>query len=92
MKDDKQKQAEQSAREAIRASYKVFLGSLAGKDLIEHLLTLEIASQATGIKSENAEQKAFAIERIGVCYNLRTYLNDMAKPTSSQPISSAGSK
>jgi len=83
---------DKSARDAIRASYKVFMDSLAGKDLIEHLLTLEIASQATGIKAENAEQKAFAIERIGVCYNLRTYLSDMSKPAPSQSISSAGSK
>lgn len=77
---------------AIRSSYKAFLESLAGKDFLEHLVTLEATSQGDGIRAKGTEEKAFAMERIGVYYNLRTYLADMSKPALSQSVRSAGSK
>lgn len=77
---------------AIRSSYKAFLDSPAGKDFLAHLVTLEADSQGKGIRTETVEGKAFAMERIGVYYNLRTYLADMSKPASSPALRSAGSK
>lgn len=77
---------------AIRSSYKAFLESLAGKDLIEHLLNIEMGAQADGVRSKAIEEKALAMERIGVSYNLRTYISDMSKPVPSQSVRSAGSK
>lgn len=79
-------------KKAVRSSYKVFLDSLAGKDFLAHLLTLEATSQGLGIQSEKVAVKAFSMERMGVYYNLRTYLADMSKPALSQPVRSAGSK
>lgn len=67
-------------KSAIRSSYKIFLESLAGRDFLEHLLTLEATTQGQGINSESMEVKAACMERIGVYYNLRTYLDDMSKP------------
>lgn len=69
---------------AVRASYKVFLDSLAGKDFLEYLLTLEVTARANGRKYETAEMKAFEMIKMDVGYGLRTYLADMSKPAPSQ--------
>lgn len=77
---------------AIRSSYKVFMESIAGKDFIEHLVTLEASAQGRGIKSEGIEQKALAMQEIGTLYHLRTFLADMSKPALSAASRSAASK
>lgn len=77
---------------AIRSSYKVFMESIAGKDFIAHLLTLEASAQGRGIKSEGIEQKALAMQEIGTLYHLRTFLSDMSKPALSPQKRSVGSK
>jgi hypothetical protein len=66
--------------------------SLAGKDFLAHLVTLEATSQGQGIRAESTEVKAHAMERIGVYYNLRTYLSDMSKPAPSAASRSAASE
>ena len=65
---------------AIRSAYKVFMDGLAGRDFIEHLLTLEMSAQREGADAPTGEQKAFAMVKIGTYYSLRTYLADMSKP------------
>lgn len=68
------------------------MDSLAGQDFLAHLVTLEASSQGEGIKTGSVESKAFAMERIGVYYNLRTYLADMSKPAPSAASRSVASE
>jgi len=79
-------------RKAIRSSYKVFMDSIAGKDFLQHLLTLEMTAQSKGIKATDVETKAMCMENIGAYYNLRTYLADMSKPAPSAAVRSAVSE
>lgn len=79
-------------KNAIRSAYKSFMDGLGGRDLLEHLLTLEMTAQGEGDKATTAEEKAFAMVKLNTCYKLRTYLADMSKPASATAVRSVSPK
>lgn len=78
-------------KNAIRSAYKSFMDGLGGRDLLEHLLTLEMTAHGEGAKG-SMEEKAFAMVKINMCYSLRTYLDDMSKPAPATAVRSVSPK
>lgn len=83
----------QDLGDGIRAAYKQFLDSPGGQDLMRYLVSIELACQAQGKRVETAELKAFEMVKIGLLYDIRTYIDNMSKPAPSpRERSSRGSK
>lgn len=76
----------------LQGQYITFLGSGAGIDLIDRLKSTEANFMMQGMKANNMEGKALAMAKMEATYSIRTMLDDLSKPASSQPVSSVGSK
>lgn len=78
--------------ETLKNGYRSFLNSPAGLDLVNRLKLAEAKYQMEGMKAKTLEEKGLAMAKIGASYEIRTMLDDLSKPASSQSISSTGSK
>lgn len=78
--------------DSVKHAYKEFLQGIGGADLIRRLISTEARYQMEGMKASSLEEKGLAMAKIGATYEIRTMLNDLSNPASSQPVGSVGSK
>lgn len=80
--------------DVTRHSWKEFLQSAGGKDLLGRFIANETQYQAEGIKAQTIEGKALAMAKIEAIYKLRTGILDIVAPkvASSPSGRSTGSK
>ena len=66
--------------EAALSAYKQFLPSAGGVDLLNRLKMTEAKYMMEGMKSATMEGKAISLSKMQACYDIRTMLDDLAKP------------
>jgi hypothetical protein len=66
--------------DATLHSWKEFMQSAGGKDLLARFIANETSYQAEGIKATTIEGKALAMAKIEAVYKLRTGILDIVAP------------
>lgn len=66
--------------EVALSAYKQFLRSAGGVDLIARLKMIEAKYMMEGMKASTMEGKAISLSKMQACYEIRTMLDDLAKP------------